>query len=170
LFELQSQNAFLRARACWLYGEFGEFPFNNNEHLTQALGLIFQNMQAGELPVRVSAGIAIKGLLNHETTVSLLRPCLESLLKIYLKTMDEIEYDELVLALKRIVETYDEEIAPFAVNLCQKLGEAYMRMLATKGTDEEEDQETSLTADGLIGAIRRVLDSIYDSKYKVLYP
>ena len=122
-----------------MYGQFGEFPFNDNDHLTQALGLIFQNMQSGELPVRVAAGIAIKGLLSHETTVNLLRPCLDSLLKIYLKTMDEIEYDELVLALKRIVETYDEEIAPYAVNLCQKLSDAYMRMLATKGNDEEED-------------------------------
>ena len=75
-------------------------------------------MQAGELPVRVSAAIAIKGLLVHESAVNFLRPGLESLLRIYLKIMDEIEFDELVLALKTIVESYEAEIAPFAVALC----------------------------------------------------
>jgi hypothetical protein len=168
--ELKSENAFLRARACWIYGQFGSFPFANPEHLQFSLNHIFENMQAGELPVRVSAAIAIKGLLEHEAAVNFLRPGLESLLRNYLKLMDEIEFDELVIALKTIVEAYDEEIAPFAVGLCQKLGEAYVRMLAIKGTDEEEDQETSLTADGLISAIRRVLDSIQDGNYKQLYP
>lgn len=27
--ELTSDNSFLRARACWLYGQFGKFPFSN---------------------------------------------------------------------------------------------------------------------------------------------
>lgn len=127
-------------------------------------------MQTGELPVRVSAAIAIKSLLAHEAAVNFLRPGLESLLRNYLKLMDEMDFDELVLSLKTIVEEYDEEIGPFAVALCQKLSEAYLKLLATKGQDDQEDQETSLTADGLISAIRRVFDSIQGANYKHLYP
>lgn len=74
--------------------------------------------------------------------------------------MDDIDFDELVEALQELVEVYEEEIAPYAVSLCQKLGDAYMRLISAKGSGENEDQETCLTADGLMTAIRRVLTSI----------
>lgn len=50
-----------------------------------------------------------------------------------------------------------------------KLGEAFIRLINVKGTGENEDQETSLTAGGLISAIRKILESI-SGKYKELYP
>lgn len=50
-----------------------------------------------------------------------------------------------------------------------KLGEAFIRLINVKGTGDNEDSETSLTADGLMTAIRRVLESI-SGKYKELYP
>lgn len=84
--------------------------------------------------------------------------------------MDDIDFDELIKALQDIVNVYSEEIAPYAVSLCQKLGDAYLRLLAIKGTGEDEDQETSLSAEGLMTAIRRVLTSISGPQYKQLYP
>ena len=83
--------------------------------------------------------------------------------------MDDIDFDELVKALENIVEVYEEEIAPYAVGLCNKLGEAFIRLMNAKGSGDNEDQETCLTADGLMTAIRRVLESI-SGKYKDLYP
>jgi hypothetical protein len=32
--------------------------------------------------------------------------------------MDDIDFEELVGALRKIVETFEDEIAPFAVSLC----------------------------------------------------
>ena len=74
--------------------------------------------------------------------------------------MDDIDFDELVQALQQLVNVYHDEIAPYAVSLCAKLGEAYMRLINSKGVGEEEDNETCLTADGLMTAITRVLKSI----------
>ncbi len=101
--------------------------------------------------------------------MELIRPGLEHLLKTYLKIMDDIDFDELIKALQELVENYQEDIAPFAIGLCQKLGEAYIRLVQIKGTGDNEDQETSLSAEGLMSAIRRVLESI-SGKYKELYP
>jgi hypothetical protein len=42
-------------------------------------------------------------------------------------------------------------------------------LTSSKGSGEEEDQETALTADGLMSAIRKVLMSI-SGKYPELYP
>jgi hypothetical protein len=69
--------------------------------------------------VRVEAAMALSSLLKHqEAVVGFLRPGLGDVLKMYLKIMDEIDFEELVGALRIIVDTYDEEIAPYAVSLC----------------------------------------------------
>lgn len=96
-------------------------------------------------------------MLGHQEAVDFLRPGLEVLLKTYLKIMDDIEYDELVSALKQLVQVYEDEIAPYAVGLCQKLSDAFIRLVHTKGVGEDEDQETCLTSVGVMTAIRRVL-------------
>ena len=44
--------------------------------------------------------------------------------------MDDIDFEELTGALKVIVEAFEDEIAPYAVSLCQKLSQAYVRCIA----------------------------------------
>ena len=113
--------------------------------------------------------MAMDALLIHDLAIEFCRPGLEVLLKTYLKIMDDIDFDQLIEALKHLVDVYHDEIAPYAVSLCQKLGEAYLRLLASKDSNEEEDTETALTAEGLMTAITRVLGSI-SGQYKQLYP
>lgn len=125
--------------------------------MRHTLNGIYSCLNSEHLPVRVEAALALNGMLKHEIAVEFLRPGLETLLKTYLKIMDEIDFDELVEALQELVDVYQDEIAPYAISLCGKLGEAYLRLLSVKGTGEDEDQETSLTAEGLMTAIRRVL-------------
>jgi importin-7 len=125
----------MRARACWLYGKFGSMPNcfaspTGQEHLQHVLNAIYESLNHSELPVRVDAAIALHQLLKHELAVEFLRPGLETLLKTFLKIMDDIDFDELVEALKTLVEVYHDEIAPYAVSLCSKLGEAYLRLVA----------------------------------------
>jgi hypothetical protein len=83
--------------------------------------------------------------------------------------MDEIDFEDLVVALKKIVDIYGEDIAPYAVSLCRKLSEAYVRLTNSKGSQEDEDAEEGMTADSLMSAIRRVLHSI-SGNFPELYP
>ena len=66
----------------------------------------------------MNAAVAFINFLSHELTVNLVRPGLGQVIRIYLKLIDEIDYDELITALRVIVETYQEEIAPYAIELC----------------------------------------------------
>ena len=59
----------------------------------------------------------------------MIRPNLGNVLRIFLKIMDDVDYDDLIYALKEIVDKYGEEVAPYSVSLCQKLSEAYLRVL-----------------------------------------
>lgn len=59
------------------------------------------------------------------------------------------------------MNTFGNEIAPYAIELCQSLGESFVRLMEVnnkgQGDDLEVDNETSLSADGLMSAIRRIL-------------
>ncbi len=107
--------------------------------MRHVLNAIFSSLSSEHLPVRVEAAMALNGLLSHQIAIDFLRPGLETLLKTYLKIMDDIDFDDLVKALQELVNVYNEEIAPYAVSLCSKLGEAYIRLLQSKGTGEDED-------------------------------
>lgn len=53
-------------------------------------------------------------MMSHEFAVEFVRPGLGQVIKIYLKLIDDIDYDELIDSLKIIVEIFSEEIAPYA--------------------------------------------------------
>lgn len=63
------------------------------------MNAIYANLNHSDLPVRVEAALALNGLLEHQIAIDFLRPGLEMLLKTYLKIMDDIDFDELVIAL-----------------------------------------------------------------------
>lgn len=58
-----------------------------------------------------------------------MRPGLETIISIYLKLMDDIDYDELIKALKSLVEVFADDVGPHALRLCDKLAEAFIRLL-----------------------------------------
>jgi len=78
--------------------------------------------------VRVNAAISLIKLLDHPTAVEFIRPGLQQVIRIYLKLIDDIDYDELIEALKKIVDVFEDEVAPYALDLCQKLSEAFLRL------------------------------------------
>lgn len=168
--ELQSENSFMRARACWLYGRYGKFPLDQ-DHLRNVLDSMYQNLQHNDLPVRVNAAIALTEFLTHDTAIEFVRPGLETILSIYLKIMDDIDFDDLIKSLRILVEVFADDVGPHALRLCDKLSTAFIRLLHSSNPEDgsEEINETSLNASGMITAIRRILNSI-SGKYKELYP
>ena len=72
--------------------------------------------------------------------------------------MGEIENEELVTALEEIVHNFQDDIEPYAVNLCENLVQAYMRLVKTDF--EEDDGESAMAAVGCVTAIRRIMNSV----------
>ena len=79
--------------------------------------------------MRVEAAQTVAALLDHECVVNLVRPGLGNVLKVFLHIMDEVDFEELVNSLKRIVEVFSDEVAPYAKSLCIKLSEAFIRLV-----------------------------------------
>ena len=59
------------------------------------------------------------------------------------------------------METFSDEVAPYAKSLCIKLSEAFIKLINQKGDVDDELTDDGLTAAGLMKAIRRVLEAVY---------
>jgi hypothetical protein len=70
------------------------------EHISSAFGTIHQLLFNDNLVVKVEAAKALSSMLVQDTAVELLRPGLGETLKVFLRIMDEIDFEDLVKALK----------------------------------------------------------------------
>ena len=160
-FDESMEKSLLSARALWVYKRYAKFNFQKEEHLLAATQRVFQHLQHPNIVVRCEAAMAAAALLDHEKVQEFVRPGLGNVLKVFLDILDEIDFDELVNSLRKIVEVFSTEVAPYAKSLCIKLQEAFIRMIKNKGDIDDEYTEEALSAEGLMKAIRRVLESIY---------
>jgi hypothetical protein len=145
-------------RALWMYGEFGQFNFKDNNHVKSAIDGVYRCLFDAELPVRLTAATSIQKLLHNDTAAEVLKPALKNILEAYLKLMTEIESEELMNALEEIVGFYKDDIEPFALQLAEQLVSSYQRLVAVNA--DEDDGESALAAVGCVTAIRRIIDSI----------
>lgn len=116
--ELESTDPHMKARACWVYGEFAAYNFADGDWLRDSLNKIYQCLLGNDLPVRVNAAVALIKLLAQPVAVEFVRPGLQQIITIYLALIDEIDYDELINSLRTIVDTFENEIVPYALQLC----------------------------------------------------
>lgn len=79
---------------------------------------IFQSLYSPNLPVKVAAFITLyKFLDGNETAQQFLRPGLSDLLQVYMKIMDEVDNEELLTGLEKLISYYKEDMEPYALQL-----------------------------------------------------
>ena len=76
---------------------------------------MYQNLFAEDLPVRLSAAVALSNFLKNPVAEKFLKPALKNILEAYLKIIAEIDSEQLVSALEEIMTVYRDDMGPFAV-------------------------------------------------------
>lgn len=180
LSEFKNPIGFLRARACWVFGRYGHLEFKNANNIKIAVEGITTCLMDAQLPVRVKAAVSLNCLLSQKEAENLLRPLLPQILEIYLKLMDQIDNEGLVAALEGIVDSYQNEIVPYAYDLVVHLVNAFQKYCSksnnlNKDDEEEDESEAELAAVGCLEAIRRILlaklpEKTYQTLSAVLIP
>ncbi|KAG1331571.1 Importin beta-like SAD2 [Cocos nucifera] len=89
-----------------------------------------------------------------------IRPILPQLLDEFFKLMNEVENEDLVFTLETIVDKFGEEMAPYAIGLCQNLAAAFWRCMDTSEADDEADDSGALAAVGCLRAVSTILESV----------
>ena len=76
--------------------------------------------------------------------------------------MNELDNEELVSSFENIMTVYQDNIAPYATDICEHLKQQYIRLIGQDGDDD--DGESILAAVASFTSIRRILDAISDDQ------
>ncbi|CAG8577467.1 17791_t:CDS:10, partial [Gigaspora margarita] len=113
--EFQSPYPFLRARACDMIIKFDRLDFEQESNLATAFQGITNCMRDEELPVKVQACLALQSMIRHETEL--------------LDLTNQIDTDTLANVMEDFVEVFSKELSPFAIQLCEQLRNAFLRIM-----------------------------------------
>ncbi|XP_027925863.1 importin beta-like SAD2 [Vigna unguiculata] len=158
--EFSSPVGHLRAKAAWVAGQYAHINFSDQNNFRKALQCVVSRMQDSELPVRVDSVFALRSFIEACKDLNEIRPILPQLLDEFFKLMNEVENEDLVFTLETIVDKFGEEMAPYALGLCQNLAAAFWRCMSTAEADDEADEPGALAAVGCLRAISTILESV----------
>ena len=157
--ELMSEQPFMRLRACNVYGIYGDFKYKDQNHVKMIVEGIFNNMEAQQpLPVKFYAACALEKILRNDIANELIKPGLDTMLKCYLSLMNDLDNEELVSAFENIMTLFQDDIKPYAVDICLQLKQQYIRLI--KQDNDEDDGESILAAVASFTSMRRIIDAI----------
>ncbi|KAK8556288.1 hypothetical protein V6N13_064338 [Hibiscus sabdariffa] len=158
--EFRSPVGHLRAKAAWVAGQYAHVNFSDQNTFCQALHSVVSGVRDPELPVRVDSVFALRSFVEACRDLNEIRPILPQLLDEIFKLMNEVENEDLVFTLETIVDKFGEEMAPYALGLCQSLAAAFWRCMNTAEADDEADDPGALAAVGCLRAISTILESV----------
>ncbi|KAG9136185.1 hypothetical protein Leryth_003793 [Lithospermum erythrorhizon] len=158
--EFGSPLGHLRAKAAWVAGQYAHITFADPNNFRRALHCVVAGMRDPELPVRVDSVFSLRSFVEACTDLDEIRPILPQLLDEFFKLMNEIENEDLVFTLETIVDKFGEEMAPYALGLCQNLAAAFWKCISSSEGGEEGDDSGALAAVGCLRAISTILESV----------
>eukprot|EP01096_Ripella_sp_DP13-Kostka_P013408 TRINITY_DN5818_c1_g2_i1.p1 TRINITY_DN5818_c1_g2~~TRINITY_DN5818_c1_g2_i1.p1 ORF type:complete len:1065 (+),score=579.29 TRINITY_DN5818_c1_g2_i1:36-3197(+) len=158
--ELRNQQfAILRAKACRTLSSFWNAKFTSQDAYQHIVKAILDCTRDPELPVRVNAANALKLIIQTPEAQSLLKPYLRDVLFVFFELMKEVENDELVSSLDTLIATFEEDIPPYAIEICQNLTNSFLRIVAEA---DEEDDLAAMTAVECLKSIQTVLGAVIE--------
>ncbi|XP_058102570.1 importin beta-like SAD2 isoform X2 [Magnolia sinica] len=158
--EFSSPAGHLRAKAAWVAGQYADINFSDQNNFRKALHSVVSGLQDSELPVRVDSVFALRSFVEACKDLDEIRPILPQLLDEFFKLMNEVENEDLVFTLESIVDKFGEEMAPYALGLCQNLAFAFWKFMDTSEADDESEDPGALAAVGCLRAISTILESV----------
>ncbi|CAL0316301.1 unnamed protein product [Lupinus luteus] len=158
--EFSSPVGHLRAKAAWVAGQYVHINFSDQNNFRKALQCVISGMRDPELPVRVDSVFGLRSFVEACKDLNEIRPLLPQLLDEFFKLMNEVENEDLVFTLETIVDKFGEEMAPYALGLCQNLASAFCRCMNTAEAEADVDDPGALAAVGCLRAISTILESV----------
>ncbi|KAG0308818.1 hypothetical protein BGZ98_006751 [Dissophora globulifera] len=143
--EFKSQYPFLRARACEMINQFSDLDFKDPSNIAIAFTGLMECLRDTEVPVKVTAALALQPMIRHEAICEAMKPHLQFIMHELLAITNQIDVDTLTEVMDEFVEVFAQDLAPFAVQLCEQLRDTFLRICQdmTKGTEGVDDLSDS---------------------------
>ncbi|KAL0479242.1 importin beta-like SAD2 [Acrasis kona] len=140
-----SNQAHLRARACWTAGIYALIKWENRDSLLNVVRNILNSLQDNHLIVKVQAGTSLTGFLQNASIIPEVRPLLPKLLNLYIQMMQELDYGDVVQSIDDLIEAFSSEIEPYALELLQNM----VARCHTLFDQDDEDDQNDLNDDNI---------------------
>ncbi|KAF9907671.1 hypothetical protein EC991_010703 [Linnemannia zychae] len=150
--EFKSQYPFLRARACEMVNQFSDLDFEDSNNVGFAFTSLMESLRDSQLPVKVTAALALRPMIRHEAVCEAMKPHLQFIMHELLAMTNQIDVDTLSEVMDEFVEVFAQDLAPFAVQLCEQLRDTFLRICADMGPN----------ADGVEAITDRAIDEASD--------
>ena len=113
-------------RACWMFGQLYYLEFKDKAHVTKSVQGISRCLFDEHLTVKLEAAVALAQVADGAK--ELIAPELGKIIQVYLQLMNEIDSEDLVDALAVIMETFKEEIVPYALDTIKSLVSQHIKL------------------------------------------
>lgn len=127
--DFKSPLPYLRARACDCVEKFEQLNFKDQNNLLVIYQNILNCMADADLPVRVTAALALQPLIRHDIIRTSMQQSIPTIMQQLLKLANECDIDALANVMEDFVEVFAAELTPFAVALSEQLRDTYLRIV-----------------------------------------
>ena len=151
--EFASPCAILREQACDFINNFRQYNYSNKtliENITKGLSYLMMNDPV--LQVRFESAMALSSILKQKNVKELLKGNILSLLKIYIKLMEETDLEEIMDSLQEVVQNFTEESKIYIVQLSEYLNKYFIK-LVNNINNKEKNEENEIDEYSLINNI-----------------
>lgn len=126
----QSKHGFLRARACNISSKFDDLEYNDQSYINILFQGVMSCFTEKELPVQMEAALAIQAFLKFDDFKVALGTVIVPTMEQLLELSNKIDSDVIPMVMQELVESYSDQLEPFAENLMAKLSEQVLRLLS----------------------------------------
>lgn len=160
-----SPHGFMRARACEMVNSFADIDFQDQSTVQALYSHVLTSLGDQHLPVRAEAALALQPLIQIEDVRVALAENITAIMQQLLQLSDEIELDAISAVMENFVDSFSEQLAPFAVQLATQLRDQFMRIAtelcekknpdpdSDEGFDFYQDEDKTLAAEGILNTI-----------------
>ena len=128
--QFKSPFGFLRARACWVFGEYSQITYKNIENIKDAVNGIHLCLSDSDLVVRAEAAISLNSLLSQQYADIYVRPIFPKILEILVELIQEIIDQGIVESLEGILIRFKDELGPYAQRVVQVLCRVFHKCIS----------------------------------------
>ncbi|XP_020111634.1 importin beta-like SAD2 isoform X2 [Ananas comosus] len=158
--DFMSSVAHLRAKAAWVAGLYADIEFSEQNYFQMAMNCAISGLCDPELPVQVDSVFALSCFMEACKDLNEIRRILPRLLNDMFKLMGEVDNDDVVCTLEILVVKFGEEMAPYAIGLCENLAAAFWKRMNISEANVEAEDSIPVAAVGCLHAISIVLESV----------
>ncbi|KAL2914370.1 Nonsense-mediated mRNA decay protein 5 [Polyrhizophydium stewartii] len=168
--EIKSPAPFLRARALDTLLKFmAEMHIENTSFLGSAFSFVLEALNDAELPVRVTASLALSPFFRYPQVHEAVKPLAANIMQGLMELTNQIDMDTLTHVMEQLVFEFSSELLPFAVQLATQLRDTFMRIMGDTNFNAEDDfdideaEDKTMAAMGVLKTIASLILSVEGS-------